>query len=112
MLPFLRRERVGDQVKPLAAIRLRNQLLALRPDLVVKLRNVRINGALFGCTGFVTDPQTGHIVYVSTDHNHGLSYDKALYRTAEHDKDYTGGRNRFATYAELPAKVIELLEAK
>lgn len=96
-------------MKPLAAIKLRNQLLAIRPDLVVKLHNVRVNGALFGCSGFVTDPGTGRIVYVITDHNHGLSYDKALYRTAEHDKDYTGGVNHFATYADLAAKVVELL---
>ena len=99
-------------MQPLAAIKLRNRLLALRPDLVVSLRNVRVNGVLFGCSGFVTDPKTERIVYVNTDHNHGTRYNDALYRTAEHDKDYTGGRNHFATYDELPVKVINLLEGK
>lgn len=99
-------------MQPLAAIKLRNRLLALRPDLVIKLRNVRVNGALFGCSGFITDPETGRIVYVNTDHNHGISYNNAYYRTAEHDKDFTGGRNHWATYDELPAKVIKLLEGK
>lgn len=97
-------------MQPLAAIKLRNRLLALCPDLVVSLRNVRVNGALFGCSGFVTDPKTGRIVYVCTDHNHGISYNKALYRTARHDKDFTGGHNHFASYDELPVKVIQLLE--
>lgn len=96
----------------LAAIKLRNQLLALRPDLVVSLRNVRVNGALFGCSGFVTDPATGRIVYVNTDHNHGTRLNNAYYRTAESTSDYTGGQNHFATYAELPAKVLRLLDGK
>jgi hypothetical protein len=89
--------------------KLRNQLLKLQPDLVVKLRNVRINGALMGCSGFVIDPGSGRIVYVNTDHNHGTRPNDAFYRTAESDSDYTGGRNRFSTYDELPSKVVELL---
>lgn len=96
-------------MKPLASVKLRNALLALRPDLVVSLRNVRVNGALFGCSGFVTDPATGRIVYVNTDHNHGTRFNDALYRTAQSASDYTGGQNHFSTYAELPAKVVRLL---
>jgi len=97
---------------PYAVVKLRNDLRKLRPNLVVNLHNVRVNAALFGCSGFVTDPNTGRIVYVSTDHNHFLMYDRALYRTAESDHDYTGGVNHEAKYADLPAAVIRLLEAR
>lgn len=97
-------------MKPLAAIKLRNQILALNPDAVVTLKNVRVNGALFGCNGFVSTPDGSKHVYVCTDHNHGLSYNKALYRTAKHTKDYTGGSNNFSNYDGLAQSVVELLK--
>ena len=99
-------------MQPLAAVRLRNQLRALRPDLEISLRDVRVNRVLFGCSGFVTDPKTGRIVYVNTDHNHGTRFNNAYYRIAESTKDYTGGPNHFSTYADLPEKVIRMLEGK
>ena len=97
---------------PLAMTKLRNRLLAIQPDLIVDLHNVRVNGVTFGCSGFVTDPQTGHIVYVNTDHNHMTRYNNAYYRTAESTSDYTGGRNHFATYADLPERVVALLKVR
>lgn len=95
-------------MKPLAAIKLRNQILALNPNAVVALKNVRVNGALFGCTGFVSTPDGSRHVYVSTDHNHGTNR-KAMYRTAKHIKDYTGGSNRFAEYDNVAQAVVGLL---
>lgn len=96
-------------MKALASTKLRNQILALNPEAVVTLKNVRVNGALFGCNGFVSTPDGSKHVYVCTDHNHGLSYDKALYRTAKHTKDYTGGSNNFSKYASLAESVVDLL---
>ena len=81
----------------LNAVKLRNSIHALAPDLKVELRNVRINGALQGCSGFVTDPDTGRVVYVSTDRNHGTVRD-ILVRVARHTKDYVGGPNTFTPY--------------
>lgn len=97
-------------MKPLTATKLRNQLYQLRPDLIVKLKNVRVNGATFGCSGFVTNPDNGRIVYVNTDNNHHLNTD-AMYRLAANHKDYSGGWNRYAAYDALAHAVVSLLEA-
>lgn len=103
---------------PLSATKLRNALRRVRPDLVIQLKNIRINGRLDGCSGFITDPDTNKIVYTRVD----CSGDPfrplrtaALYRTAAHDRDYTGGRNNFADdhpdgLDGLPQRIIELLE--
>ena len=64
-------------------------------DLTFKLSNININGRDQGCSGFITDNQTGRTVYVSTDINLGLNT-KALYRNARDTKDYHGMRNRYA----------------
>lgn len=89
--------------------KLRNDLHKLNPNLKVEIKPVRVNGAVFGCSGFVTNPANGVIVYVSTDHNHGTMYNKALYRTAKSTRDYTGGQNRTCTYADLAQNVVNLL---
>lgn len=92
----------------LASVKLRNQLLALDPGLTVRLRNIRVNGALFGCSGFITGGN-GRIVYVSTDINHGINADRPLYRTARDTRDFTGGSNRFSTNASLAADIVALI---
>lgn len=92
-------------MKALAAVKLKNQLLKLDPTLDVQLKNVRVNGALFGCSGFVVGPEK--IVYVNTDHNHGMNT-LALYRVARDTKDYTGEVNRYAGYDELAFAVAAL----
>lgn len=89
---------------------LKNRLVKIEPGLKVELKNVRINGQLQGCAGFVTDPATGKIAYVSTDCNHGTSRE-ALYRTAASTRDYRGGLNKFASYDELSQSVVELLKS-
>ena len=89
----------------LAMTKLKNQLVAIDPDLTVELRNVRVNGQLRGCSGFVTNPVTGDIAYVNTETSTG----SALYRTAESTRDFRGGRNQFASHLELPRAVVNLL---
>src|SRR5699024_10947214 len=93
----------------LSMTKLKNALKKIDQNLVFDLRNIRINGQLQGCSGFVTDPSTDKIVYVSTDCNHGTSLDEALIRNAADTKDYTGGRNRFFSNAELPGAIVDLL---
>ena len=68
-------------------------------DLVPHLSNIRLNGQLRGCSGFLEDPATKRIVYINTEFspelgNWGVAND-ALYRNARDLKDYTGLRNRF-----------------
>lgn len=89
---------------------LKNRLAKIDPELKIELRNVRINGQLQGCSGFVTNPATGKIAYVSTDCNHGRSLNDSYYRTAESTRDFRGGLNKFASYDELPRAVVELLK--
>lgn len=96
-------------MKPFLAIKLRNQILAIDPSLTVSLRNISVNEVKMGCSGFITDPATGHVVYVSTDNNHGL-VKKALYRTARDTRDYTGGMNNFAEYDDLAERAVALLK--
>jgi hypothetical protein len=86
--------------------KLKNQLVKIDPDLKVELKNVRINGQLHGCSGFVTNPDTKKIAYISTD----TLPDMALYRTAEHTRDFRGGKNEYASHTKLPQAVVNLLK--
>lgn len=95
-------------MKPLMAVKLKNQILAIDPTLKVELKNIRVNSKPYGCSGFVTN-ESGSIVYVSTDHNGGQRYNDALYRTAKSTKDYTGGHNCFSNYENLARSVVGLL---
>lgn len=92
----------------LASTKLRNQLLALDPTLTVELKNVRVNGVLFGCTGFVTGAN-GRIVWICSDHNHGTRVNRPYYRIARHSRDYTGEHNRFSTNNTLATDVVALI---
>lgn len=97
----------------ISSLKLRNRLHKVNPDLEVILKNVRINGVLHGASGFVVHPETEKVVYVSTDVNHGINADKALYRNARDTKDYRGSRNRYSAYDadEIALDVVELLES-
>jgi len=95
--------------KPLLATKLKNEINAIDPVLIVTLKNVSVNGAKFGCSGFITDPRTGKHVYVNTDHNH-YTNTRGLYRTAKDTRDYAGGMNHFAEYGDLARAAVELLK--
>jgi hypothetical protein len=98
-------------MKALLATKLRNELLAINPDLQVQIRNVDVNGTKMGCSGFVTDPATSRVVYLNTDHNHGTNYDRAYFRVARDAKDYRGGLNHFSGYTELAEAAADLLKS-
>jgi len=95
----------------LASVKLRNELLALDPTLTVALRNARVNGALFGCTGFITG-SNGRTVYVCTDHNHGMRVNRPYYRTATRVGDYNGGRNHVTTNDNLARDIVALINSE
>lgn len=98
-----------DMGKPVSMTIVKNRLKKIAPDVEPHLRNVRINGHVHGCSGFLRDPATGRIVYLNTDLNHGTST-QAYYRTAEHLKDFTGGRNRFCDFDQITECAVELLK--
>lgn len=52
---------------PLLSVKLRNQLRKIDPALEVELKNINVNGMKRGCTGYVTDPRTGRVIYVDTE---------------------------------------------
>ena len=88
--------------------KVKNALKREHPNLVPHVSNIRINGQLQGCSGFVEDPASGRLVYFSADVNHGTSR-QAYVRNAKHLKDYTGGRNRFC---DMDASAIVELAAE
>ena len=78
------------------------------PAHAVALKNIAVNGDKRGCSGFIS--LHGVHVYVNTEKCGGLGY---LYRTAQHVKDYTGGRNMWAKDIDaLVRGVNELLAAQ
>lgn len=98
-------------MKALLATKLRNELRAIKPNFQVQLRNVDVNGVKMGCSGFVTDPATGRVVYLNTDHNHGTNFDRAYFRVARDTTDFHGGRNHFSGYTELAEAAADLLKS-
>lgn len=96
--------------KPVTMTIVKNRLKKIAPDVVPALRNIRINGHVHGCSGFLTDPATGAVVYLTTDMNHGTARE-AMYRTARDTRDYTGGRNHNCDFDEITESAVELLRA-
>ena len=94
---------------PVSMTIVKNRLKKIAPHIEPHLSNVRINGHVHGCSGFLRDPETGAIVYISTDLNHGTAR-QAMYRQATSLKDYSGGRNHFCDFDEITECALELLE--
>lgn len=73
------------------------------------LKNITINGAKRGCSGFVRNLANNTVVYINTEEP--CTYLKYMYRYADHEKDYTGYHNRWANSLEELAKAtIDLLK--
>lgn len=75
---------------------------------LVNAKNSRRNNVLEGSFGFIKDPKSGRLVYFDADASACFNGDKVLYRTAKHDRDYTGGTNRYADFSELAESVRDL----
>lgn len=91
----------------ISVTKMRNAMKKLGYELV-NARNDRCNNVLEGSSGFIKDPASGRLVYFSADASACYNGDKVLYRTAEHDHDYTGGYNRYADFPELGRAVRDL----
>ena len=79
-------------------------------EITASLRNIRIDGAARGCTGFFVNPENNACVYVNTE----ASIDpkrSLLYRYADDMKDFTGYRDRYAKdLDDLVQKISEMLK--
>lgn len=74
------------------------------------LKNITINGVKRGCSGFVRNLDNNTVVYIDTEEP-CLSNLHYMYRYADHEKDYTGYRNRWAdSLDELVKATIDLLK--
>lgn len=79
-------------------------------DLTFTLKNISINGAKRGCSGFIRNNANGSVVYVTTE-KPCLSNLHFMYRYADSEKDYTGYRNRWAnTIDELVSSICKCLQ--
>lgn len=105
----------------LLAIKLKNQILrasqGMDLPLEFKLKNIRLNDAVRGCSGFVRNTKTGSCVFVSTEHSMFAPLsEKSLYRYARDMADYSSnclinGHNYFCLDEELPAAIVKLLHS-
>lgn len=95
----------------LTARKVKGRIKKLQPDYEFYLKDIRINGVLRGCSGFVRNPSNDSIIYVNTE---GSSYsplsNKFMYRAAKSLKDYTGGINRWALKDDVAGPIISLLD--
>lgn len=88
---------------------------ALKKDCeAVGLELAKFSRGHFEVTAFIRNPATERIAYISIGDMRG-SYgghplDQVLYRSAEHLKDYHGGRNNFTSLTSLVECVKSLTE--
>ena len=70
----------------------------------LKIKDININGQKRGCSGFITNTETGKICYINTEsffnggNGSGLYGNKKkaiMMRTAENTNDFHGGVNHF-----------------
>lgn len=80
--------------------------------LVGKYQLITFNRGHFYLSGFIKNLATDKIVYFSTSDVRGNEqwYTAILIRTAEYDKDYTGGINCFTDWPNLRDKIAELTQ--
>lgn len=80
-----------------------------RMNLTFTLKNISINGAKRGCSGFIRNNENGSVIYVNTEEP-CLSNLHYMYRYADDEKDYRGYRNRWAnTIDELASAICTCL---
>jgi len=93
------------------------------PNLLVETKNIRINGQLRGCSGFIQNKDNGKIIYLTTepisftgnterfqgDGMWGDNNKACMYRTAKTMKDYTGGNNQWCSFESLENNIIAML---
>lgn len=67
-----------------------------------KFELVNYNRGHFDISGFLKNKESGKYVYFSIGDVRGAHWQYSiLVRTAEHEKDYSGGANTFASYEQL-----------
>lgn len=84
-------------------------------NLSYDINNIVVNGIKRGCSGFVTNNDTGSCVYINTEKScYQPLKDKCLYRYAKDNKDYSSnslknGQNKFCEDKLLAQNIVNLL---
>ena len=84
--------------------KVKNAIKEVGPFIICTLSNIRINGQLRRCSGFIKNAVTEKIVYINTESV--LVRGKILFRSAAHEKDYAGGYNQYASASDYVTKII------
>ena len=97
----------------LLATKLKNQIAKIDPSLqTVKLKNISVNGAKRGCSGFVVNPGNGRVVYVNTEEScYGPLKGQTMMRYANDTSDYggRGGRNEWVAVERTAEAICKML---
>lgn len=95
----------------ITARKLRGRVRKLNPNLEFHIGDIKINGSIRGCSGFIVEPISGKIVYVNTESSaYGPLSPKFLYRKAKDLSDYRGGRNMWADSSDVATPIIEFFD--
>lgn len=95
--------------------KLANQIKAIDPSVeMVKAKNVNVNGAKRGCTGFCV--KNGKTIYFATDALPMFGQkDTVMWRYAKDTNDYSSigienGANRWCEPGELASQIVKALQ--
>lgn len=93
--------------------KLRNAILKHKPDesagFKISLKNILVNGAKRGCSGFISNQDGSVHVYVNTERS--CLGGTMLVRNARHDKDFTGLTNHHVqTLGDLVYRIHYLMK--
>lgn len=73
------------------------------------ISDIRINGMIRGCSGFLRNTDSGKICYINSEGSCLQTLaNKILIRTAVNLSDYTGGQNHFVELNEIVRAAIRL----
>lgn len=97
--------------KLLLATKLKNLINNTYPDnnYIFELKNIKLNGQSRGCSGFIKNPETGSVIFLTTEKT-GCSWLKDyMYRYESQKRGF--GRNRWTSSQEELIKEIHKLLA-
>lgn len=97
--------------KLLLATKLKNLINNAYPDntYIFELKNIKLNGQSRGCSGFIKNPETGSVIFLTTEKT-GCSWLKDYMYRYESQK-HGFGRNRWTSSQEELIKEIHKLLA-
>lgn len=88
----------------------KNRMLKVDPNLEFDIHQVNVNGRKMGCSGYVTDPETGNVIYLSTDLIEVIGqHMDVMFRTVRDKNDTHGLTNHWASDDTFAAEAVHLL---